>query len=59
MNEEKITNLVVKTVDGKRMVFTEEGLMIGRVVMTRETQDVDFANNGQCELLMKVFCKCE
>lgn len=59
MNEENAINLVIKTVDGMRMVFTEDGVMIAKLVMTRETQDEDYAKAGLSVVLMKVICKCE
>ena len=59
MNEKNTINLVIKTVDGMRLVFTEDGVEIASLVMTRETQDEDYARAGLSVVLMKVICKCE
>ena len=56
---ENVIELVIKTVAGKRMVFTEDGKMIGKLLMTRETQELEMSQVGKCEVLMKVICKCE
>jgi hypothetical protein len=55
----KETKLVIKTVDGKRLVFTESGERVELVSMTREMQDNQMAQRGICEVLIRVICKCE
>ena len=52
-------NLVAKTIEGKRMIFTEDGKMIGKIILTRETQNIEFSRVGMSEVLLKVICKTE
>lgn len=56
---EKKTKLVIKTVDGKRLVFTENGERIELVIMTREMQDTEMSQRCISEVLIKVICICE
>ena len=57
--EEEQTMLIIKTVDGKRMVYTEDGKLIKHLFLTRETQDQHLANTGLCEVLIRIWAKCE
>jgi len=57
--ENQTIELIVKTVNGKRMVFTEDGKELKNLLFTREWQDQHFANVGKSELLLKVIAKCE
>jgi hypothetical protein len=57
--EKQSIELIVKTVNGKRLLFTEDGKQIENVIMTRETQNTDFAWRGKTELLVKLIVKCE
>ena len=59
MKETQETQLIIKTVDGKRMVFTEDGKQIKHLFMTRETQDQHLADKGICEVLIRVWARCE
>jgi hypothetical protein len=51
-------DFVVKTVDGKRLVFYKDEL-VKDVVETIEHQGVISASNGVCTLTFKVIAKCE
>jgi len=57
--EKQSIELIVKTVNGKRLLFTEDGKQIEYVIMTRETQNTDFSWQGKTELLVKLIAKCE
>jgi hypothetical protein len=57
--EKDTIQLIVKTVNGKRMVYTEDGKEIKQLIFTRETQNTEFAQAGISELLIKVLAKCE
>jgi hypothetical protein len=57
--EDKKVGLVVKTVNGKRLVFTSNGEEVKHVSLTRETQDTEFAQVGKSIVLIRVMCDTE
>jgi hypothetical protein len=51
-------SLTVRTVDGKRLVFDNEGNEIKAIIKTAERQDKEQATHGICELILRVYAKC-
>jgi ribosomal protein S1 len=58
-NSDNETELIIRTINGKRMVYTEDGKIVKGVLLTKEKQDIYLAIEGKSEMFLNIICKCE